>query len=85
MEKLFVFFTDGINTDRDEDLTQYTRQIQGKGITTISVGVGNDTDINELTTIAAGSRQNVIRLGEFEELKLIVDQLIPEKCKGKTR
>ncbi|XP_074626949.1 pikachurin-like [Acropora palmata] len=80
VEKLFVFFTDGINTDRDEDLTQYTRQIKSKGITTISVGVGNDTDINELTTIA-GSRENVIRLGEFEELKLIVEKLIPKECK----
>lgn len=84
VEKLFVFFTDGINTDRDEDLTQYTRQIKGKGITTISVGVGNDTDINELTTIA-GSRENVIKLGEFEELKLIVEKLIPKECKGETR
>lgn len=80
VEKLFVFFTDGINTDRDEDLTQYTRQIKSKGITTISVGVGNDTDINELTTIA-GSRENVIKLGEFEELKLIVEKLIPKECK----
>lgn len=84
MEKLFVFFTDGINTDRDEDLTQYTRQIKSKGITTISVGVGNDTDINELTTIA-GSRENVIKLGEFEELKLIVEKLIPKECKGENR
>lgn len=84
MEKLFVFFTDGTNTDPDADLTQYTRQIQSKGITTISVGVGNDTNINELTTIA-GSRKNVIRLGEFEELKLIVEKLIPDQCKGKTR
>ena len=81
MTKLFVFFTDGKNTDQDEDLSQYTQQIKAKGIETISVGVGNGTDLNELTTIAS-SGNNVIQLDEFEELKYIIEKLVPAECKG---
>ena len=84
MEKLFIFFTDGTNTDRNEDLTQYTRKIKNKGITTIAVGVGSDTNATELATIAS-SKNNVFRLDEFEELKLIIENLTPARCKGKFR
>ena len=84
MEKLFIFFTDGTNTDRNEDLTQYTQKIKKKGITTIAVGVGSDTNATELATIAS-SKNNVFRLDEFEELKLIIENLTPAQCKGKFR
>jgi len=80
VEKLFIFFTDGTNTDRNEDLTQYTRKIKNKGITTIAVGVGSDTNATELATIAS-SKNNVFRLDEFEELKLIIENLTPAQCK----
>lgn len=81
VEKLFIFFTDGTNTDRDEDLTQYTRQIKNRGIRTIAVGVGSDTNATELATIAS-SENNVFRLDEFEELKLIIKDLTPIECQG---
>ena len=81
MTKLFIFLTDGKNTDQDEDLTQYSQQIKAKGIETISVGVGNGTDLNELRTIAL-SRNNVIQLEKFEELKYIIEKLVPVECKG---
>lgn len=81
MTKLFIFFTDGKNTDRGEDLTPYSQQIKAKGIETISVGVGNGTDLNELRIIAS-SPNNVIQLKEFEELKYIIKKLVPAECKG---
>ncbi|KAJ7393311.1 hypothetical protein OS493_006281 [Desmophyllum pertusum] len=71
----------GTNTDRDEDLTQYTRQIKNRGIRTIAVGVGSDTNATELATIAS-SENNVFRLDEFEELKLIIKDLTPIECQG---
>ena len=79
--KLFIFFTDGKNTDQDEDLTPYSQQIKAKGIETISVGVGNGTDLNELRIIAS-SPNNVIQLDEFEELKYIIEKLVPAECKA---
>ena len=81
MTKLFIFFTDGKNTDQDEDLTPYSQQIKAKGIETISVGVGNGTDLNELSIIAS-SPNNVIQLDEFEELKYIIEKLVPAECKA---
>ena len=82
MEKLFIFFTDGANTDRNEDLTQYTQKIKKKGITTIAVAVGSDTNATELAAIAS-SQNNAFRLDEFEELKLIIENLTSSQCKGK--
>ena len=45
------------------------------------MGVGSAPKTSELINIA-GSKNNVIQLGEFEELKLIVESLIPDQCKG---
>lgn len=81
MQKLFIFFTDGSNTDRNEDLTEYTRKIKDKGIKTIAVGVGTDINATELATIAS-SQNDVFRLDEFEELKFIIENLTPAQCKG---
>ena len=80
MPKLFIFFTDGKNADRYEDLIPYSQQLKAKGIETISVGVGSGTDLNELRTIAS-SPNNVIQLEEFEELKYIIEKLVPAECK----
>ncbi|XP_068753749.1 pikachurin-like [Montipora capricornis] len=81
-EKLFIFFTDGFNSDPEEDLTPYARQLKDAGVRrTIAVGVGSSPKTSELINIA-GSKNNVIQLGEFEELKLIVESLIPDQCKG---
>ena len=77
--KVFVFFTDGTNTDGD-DLTIYTRQLEERGIKTLAIGVGSDTDSDELTTIASGSKDNVFRIEEFEELKLVIQELITALC-----
>jgi len=77
--KVFVFFTDGTNTDGD-DLTIYTRQLEKRGIKTLAIGVGSDTDKDELTTIASGSADNVFRIEEFEELKLVIQELITSLC-----
>ena len=74
MEKLFIFFTHGTNTDRDEDLTQFTREIKKKGIRSLAVGVGSDTNSAELATIAS-SNNHVFKLEEFAELKLIIQNL----------
>ena len=71
---MFIFFTDGTNTDRDEDLTQYTQEIKKKGIRSLAVGVGSDTNSTELATIAS-SKDYVFKLEEFEELKLIIQEL----------
>ena len=77
--KVFVFFTDGTNTD-GEDLTVFTRQLEEKGIKTLAIGVGSDTNLDELTTIASGSKDNVFRIEEFEELKLVIQELITALC-----
>ena len=77
--KVFVFFTDGTNTD-GEDLTVFTRQLEEKGIKTLAIGVGSDTNPDELTTIASGSKDNVFRIEEFEELKLVIQELITALC-----
>lgn len=77
--KVFVFFTDGTNTD-GEDLTLYTRQLQDKGIKTLAIGVGSDTNEDELITIASGSKDNVFKIDEFEELKLVIQELITALC-----
>ncbi len=79
MEKLFIFFTDGTNTDRDEDLTQFTNELKSRGIRTLAVGVGSDTNSTELATIAS-SKDHVFKLEEFEELKLIIQDLTPAQC-----
>ena len=81
MKKLFIFFTDGSNTDRSEDLTQYTREIKKRGIKTLAVGVGSETNSTELATIAS-SNDHVFRLEEFEELKLIIQDLTLPQCQG---
>jgi len=77
--KVFVFFTDGTNTD-GEDLSVFTRQLEEKGIKTLAIGVGSDTNPDELTTIASGSKDNVFRIEEFEELKLVIQKLITALC-----
>ena len=79
VNKLFIFFTDGTNTQTDEDLTQYTQLIKGRGIKTIAVGVGSDTNATELATIAS-SKNDVFRLDEFEELKFIIESLRNAQC-----
>ena len=76
--KVFVFFTDGTNTDGD-DLTVYTRQLQERGIRTLAIGVGSDTNPAELATIAS-SKDYVFRIEEFEELKLVIQELISALC-----
>ena len=76
---MFVFFTDGTDTLGD-DLTVYARQLQERGITTLAIGVGSDTNEDELITIASGSRDNVFKIGEFEELKLVIQELIRAVC-----
>ena len=81
MKKLFIFFTDGSNTDRSEDLTQYTREIKKRGIKTLAVGVGSETNSAELATIAS-SKDHVFQLDEFEELKLIIKDLTLPQCQG---
>ena len=84
VQKLFIFFTDGTNSNKGEDLTRYTRQLQQKGIKTFAVGVGPDTNYAELATIAS-SKDYVFQLEEFEELKYIIENLTPAQCKGKLR
>ena len=79
VRKVFVFFTDGTNTDGD-DLTVYTKELQNRGIKTLAIGVGSDTNEDELITIASGSKDNVFRIEEFEELKLVIQELITALC-----
>lgn len=76
---MFVFFTDGTDSLGD-DLTVYTREMQEKGIKTLAIGVGSDTNEDELITIASGSKENVFRIEEFEELKLVIQELITALC-----
>ena len=79
VKKLFIFFTDGKNTDREEDLTVYTEKIKKiPGMTAIAVGVGSGDDIdhNELETIASNAKY-VFKKEEFEDLKHIIKDLIP--------
>lgn len=76
---MFVFFTDGTDTLGD-DLSFYARQLQEKGITTLAIGVGSDTNEDELITIASGFKENVFRIEEFEELKLVIQELITALC-----
>ena len=68
MKKLFIFFTEVSNTDRSEDLTQYTREIKSRGIKTLAVGVGNETNSTELQATIASSSDHVFQLEKFEEL-----------------
>ena len=58
----------------------YTRQLQDKGIKTLAIGVGSDTNEDELITIASGSKDNVFKIDEFEELKLVIQELITALC-----
>ena len=78
--KVFVFFTDGTNSGYDDDLIKYAEDLKKKGVTTLAIGVGSDTDEDELTTIASGSKKNVFRIDEFEELKLVIQELITALC-----
>ena len=79
VRKVFVFFTDGTDTF-GEDLTVYARELQDRGIKALAIGVGSDTNEDELITIASGSKDNVFRIEEFEELKLIIQELITALC-----
>ena len=76
---MFVFFTDGTNSDGD-DLTDYTLQLEQRGVKTLAVGVGSETNKTELTIIASGSENNVFKIEEFEELKLVIQKLITALC-----
>lgn len=76
---MFVFFTDGTNKDGD-DLTKYTKQLKQRRVKTLAVGVGSDTNKDELITIASGIEDNVFKIEEFEELKLVIQKIILALC-----
>lgn len=81
VKKLFIFFTDGKNTNPGEDLSVYSNRIKNiPGMTSIAVGVGNAVSRGELLTIAS-SPNEVFEIEEFEELKLLIDKLSPRECK----
>lgn len=81
VKKLFIFFTDGKNTNPGEDLSVYSNRIKNiPGMTSIAVGVGNAVSRDELLTIAS-SPNEVFEIEEFEELKLLIDKLSPRECK----
>lgn len=82
VQKLFIFFTDGKNTDTEADLSVKANQIKNiLGMTSIAVGVGEEVNRDELLTIAS-SEDEVFKLDEFEELKLLIDKLRPRECQG---
>lgn len=46
----------------------------------MAVGVGNDVDKNELTTIAMNDKDHVFMVTKYKDLVKILDALLKESC-----
>ena len=79
---LAVVFTDGKSDPGSEPLHKASQPLREKGIHVVSVGLGDDIDVNELKAMATFKETGPFLIKDLNSLVNYITSLAKEICKG---
>ena len=79
---LAVVFTDGKSDPGSEPLSEASQTLRERGVHVISVGLGDDVDVNELKAMATFKETGPFLIKNLDSLVAYIHSLAKEICQG---